>query len=786
MALGLTTQYNEAENGNKDLESVQRVPDGDATIVTARATPGEANAANPPEVTFTALLRGENEVPATDSEAKGGVTAVLDGTTLTVTGAFAYLASDYAAAHLHGGASGENGDVEYTLTATVDGDMRGGTFEAASNTFEVRETFADSLRAGLVYVNVHSADFASGEIRGQLGTDIQTLPFALSGDQEVPAVTTSASGSGTVSLDGSTVTVTGSFSGLTGDYAASHIHGGARGENGPVVVALAPTVDADMRGAAWEAGTNTFEVSTTFADSIRAGLAYVNVHSAAFPDGEIRGQIGFEAEGDTGSTPIADVRAGGTGQVVTVTGIVTRAQGRSSFLQDETAGISLFQTSGALRDAIDAGDVAAGDSLTVTGTTSEFNGLFQIGDITSFTVLSRDNDLPMLQRVTLAEIAANGEEYESELIEVRNLTITDDGDGLFDAGSGSGKDYAVSDPSSADGSVLLRVPGTAQTRIVGQPIPEGDAIFRGVLGQFDSSDPRTEGYQLSPIAETDVVEQGDPSGLVINEILYDPALDADGDANGDGTRDGSQDEFVEIVNSGTSAVDLGGFVLEDATSFDSDDATFVRHRFPIGTVLEPGQAIVVFGGGTPTGSFGSSLVQTASGGSLGLNNGGDTVTLADAAVTSGSGGTVLASVTYDGTVQDESIARIPDLTGEFVAHSTNPQNPVLFSPGVSNLTGGGGGFPSAGEEGARGELALSVANPLRSATRVRFETPTSGAVSLTVYDALGRRVAVLAEGTLAAGDHATELDASRLAPGVYVLRLQAEGAQVTRTVTVVR
>ncbi len=121
--------------------------------------------------TFTTTLAGANEVPAVTTAATGSVTATLDGTTLVVTGSFSGLESDYASnigTHLHGGSAAENGPVVVPLTVALDGDNRGGTLEAAANTYTVRETFADSIRAGLVYVNVHSQGNPSGEIRGQL------------------------------------------------------------------------------------------------------------------------------------------------------------------------------------------------------------------------------------------------------------------------------------------------------------------------------------------------------------------------------------------------------------------------------------------------------------------------------------------------------------------------------------------------------------------------------------------------------------------------------------------
>lgn len=160
----------------------------------------------------------------------------------------------------------------------------------------------------------------------------------------------------------------------------------------------------------------------------------------------------------------------------------------------------------------------------------------------------------------------------------------------------------------------------------------------------------------------------DDNTLVINEILADPASGTDGDANQDGTRDGSEDEFVEIYNTGSQSIDLTDFVIEDGFSD--------RHTFPAGTTLPAGTAIVVFGGGSPAASI-PGTVQTASSGSLGLNNSGDTVTLLSA-----TGGTV-TSVSYGGEGgNNESLTRSPDFTGSFVQHSTAAgSGGALFSPG---------------------------------------------------------------------------------------------------------
>ena len=164
--------------------------------------------------------------------------------------------------------------------------------------------------------------------------------------------------------------------------------------------------------------------------------------------------------------------------------------------------------------------------------------------------------------------------------------------------------------------------------------------------------------------------------VLINEILFDPAVSvADGDANGDGVRDSANDEFVEIVNTGVSDVDISGWTLSD-----DDGGDFA---FPASTTLMAGQAAVLFGGGTPTGSFGGALVFTDDGSiGSGLSNSGDLIELKDDL------GALVDSVGYGnaGSVtggSDQSVTRDPDLTGTFTDHMTAAgSGNARFSPGT--------------------------------------------------------------------------------------------------------
>jgi hypothetical protein len=122
----------------------------------------------------------------------------------------------------------------------------------------------------------------------------------------------------------------------------------------------------------------------------------------------------------------------------------------------------------------------------------------------------------------------------------------------------------------------------------------------------------------SPCRSTAAADAG---GVMITEILADPPDGAAGDTNGDGVRDPADDEFVEIVNTGPRPVCLTGWTLGDTEVAE-------RHVFPLGPPLEPGQTLVVFGGGVPTGRFDGAQVQWADG-RLSLSNTGDVLTLRD-------------------------------------------------------------------------------------------------------------------------------------------------------------
>jgi CHRD domain-containing protein/putative Ig domain-containing protein len=147
-----------------------------------------------------------------------------------------------------------------------------------------------------LYYNVHSAANPTGEIRGQIApssttfitdngdpTTGNTFSALMSGAQEVPTNTSRASAYGTIVLDPVANTISGVLvtNGIAGTLA--HIHNGLPGVSGPIIFPLTggPTV--------WTLPTTP--ITDPQIVLLRAGAYYLNVHTAALPAGELRGQL---------------------------------------------------------------------------------------------------------------------------------------------------------------------------------------------------------------------------------------------------------------------------------------------------------------------------------------------------------------------------------------------------------------------------------------------------------------------------------------------------------------
>ncbi|MDI6049998.1 CHRD domain-containing protein [Flavobacterium sp. XS2P24] len=111
-------------------------------------------------ITFKAVLSGIREVPANASTATGDATLTFNNTTKTFTITVTHSIAAPTAGHIHKGAVGVNGSPVFPFT----------TLTSPISYTSIALTAAEEadLRAELYYVNIHSAAFPGGEIRGQL------------------------------------------------------------------------------------------------------------------------------------------------------------------------------------------------------------------------------------------------------------------------------------------------------------------------------------------------------------------------------------------------------------------------------------------------------------------------------------------------------------------------------------------------------------------------------------------------------------------------------------------
>ncbi|MEP6902269.1 MAG: CHRD domain-containing protein [Actinomycetota bacterium] len=238
---------------------------------------------------FTGNMNAAQETPPTASTATGFGRVTLNTAETQITASFYYgsaaapLTSNVTAGHIHTGAVGVAGPVTFNLAPAT-----GVTFGSVVNsTFAVTPAQVADLKAGNMYFNIHTVNNPGGEIRGQITVDSPFIAY-MDNNQENPPTASTARGSGAVSLNaaGTQALVTMNWSGLTGNPTGGHIHSSRVGTNGPVICPF--TMPATTTGSVVDV-LCTFTAAQVTA--LKTAQLYMNVHTAASPGGEIRGQI---------------------------------------------------------------------------------------------------------------------------------------------------------------------------------------------------------------------------------------------------------------------------------------------------------------------------------------------------------------------------------------------------------------------------------------------------------------------------------------------------------------
>jgi hypothetical protein len=582
-------------------------------------------------------------------------------------------------------------------------------------------------------------------------------------------------------------------------------------------------------------------LGTVYADVSGLGGQAVTVLASGFltpqndQDGPYIGLLAVLPDGTSFLLPyvvdIAGARDLPLGSPVQIEGVVTRAMGDFTRMQDETAGLVIRQTEGPFNEDVADGTIAPGTELRVTGSTSEFRQLFQInaGDLISYEVLGT-TDVPAPQLVTLEEIAVDGEAYESELIQVENLFIEPDGDTVFQPATS----YNIADPTRDDSAVTLRIPNEGDTAINGEPIPSVLATFTGVLGQFDFDDPAA-GYQLNPVQADDVVAQDvvttpvqiihnapDPAfaevdvyvdgALALDDFAFRSATPFDGlpadveieVAIAPGDSEGPEDALFteaytldselnyQLIASGVGEGDFEPnpdgeditftlLVNPDAKLFSETDDTLSDFNFVHGTPDAPTIDLV------ESASFEVLYDDVAYGDVTGYLPIPPDIGAVQITTAEGNELTPLFSLPLEERVDEAGTI----LASGFLSTNDEPDGAprlgllVVFADGTTEFLEP---FilPNT-EDDATMPTTFAVdgnyPNPFASETTLRYDLPVDAEVSVEVYDVLGRRVVEVAPEAVAAGAGRTVTLDAALPSGAYIYRVTAEMPTETRTET---
>ncbi|MEO0583356.1 MAG: plastocyanin/azurin family copper-binding protein [Bacteroidota bacterium] len=162
--------------------------------------------------------------------------------------------------------------------------------------------------------------------------------------------------------------------------------------------------------------------------------------------------------------------------------------GFSFYMQDPTGGINVFNFSD-----VSGYTVAIGDSIHATGEIDQFNGLTELF-VDSIALISQNNFIALPEIVSTPD-----ESTEGKYIKVEKVWLTDTAEWL-----GTGGSFNVNVTNGVD-TFLLRVDGDTETADLPAPRFVDTLNVSGASAQFDNSAPRTEGYQIFPRFNSDIV-----------------------------------------------------------------------------------------------------------------------------------------------------------------------------------------------------------------------------------------------------------------------------------------
>lgn len=267
---------------------------------------------------FFSSLDGSQQVPPVSTSAKGisAINLSMDGKKLEVKVVADGLSGNIQSAHLHKGTVGTNGGILVDLTPMISGR---GIFGTVNVPDSLRNgVLASYIMSGQIYVNLHTTANPNGEVRGQVTSD-KTLRFDskldTASETGTPNSSSNGMGSAVFSLSNTFDTLRYNIllTNLSGPIQAAHFHQAAPNTDGPVVFDLGSSINGNVISGMWTSNTPGTPLNQALVNAMLSGNLYVNVHTSANPNGEVRGQVyrlareGFVADIDAAQEDPASV-----------------------------------------------------------------------------------------------------------------------------------------------------------------------------------------------------------------------------------------------------------------------------------------------------------------------------------------------------------------------------------------------------------------------------------------------------------------------------------------------
>jgi hypothetical protein len=663
---------------------------------------------------FTANLTGDQENPAVTTSAKG-----TGSFTLTAAGLEFNLTVEgltFTAAHFHNGAIGVNGGVVRGITSDFTVNTASGIWTSTDAQPLTPELVADLL-AGNLYVNIHTAANPGGEIRGQVILSAGTgFTANLDGDQEVPSVTTNATGTASLTLTGAGLAFSLTVEGLT--FTAAHFHNGALGANGPVVRAITSDFTGNTASGLWTS-TDSEPLTPGLINELLAGNIYINVHTTANPGGEIRGQVNLKS---------------GTGLTAKLTGdqenpaVTTSATGTGSFTLT-AAGLEFDLTvEGLTFTAAHFHNGAIGVNGGVVRTiTNDFAGNTASGIWTS-------SDTEPLTPGLIADLLAgnlyiNVHTAANPGGEIRGQVNLSAGTGFSSNLDGNQEVPPVTTNATGTASLTLTGAGLEFSLTV-EGLTFTAAHFHNAAVGVNGGVVRTITNDFAGNTASGLWSSTDSEPLtpgLINELLAGNIyINVHTTANPGGEIRGQLNVTAVIIpvelTSFTADVINGSVELNWSTATETNNSGFEIQRRVEFTQWD--KVGFVTGRGTTTES--------------------QTYSYTDKLVKNGSYSYRLKQIDYDGSFEYSDVVDV-EVTApiEFALHQNYP-------------------------------------NPFNPSTTIRFELKLSGQTLLKIYDLLGKEVFRLVDEELEAGAYKVTFDANALSSGIYYYRLETSSFNQVR------